>query len=161
MNAEDGAGLGVDDVAGSGGVGADAADGRAIVAFGNEADVLTVGLGGDSEPGLRGEVANRRLGQAAERKAQEIELLRSGSEEEIALVARRIARPVQFGSRRAEGAADIMAGRKAISTKVARHGEQIGELGPHVAADARDRRAAGEIIGGKPVDDVLPKPGLS
>jgi len=35
--------------------------------------------------------------------------------------------------------------------------QQVGELGPHVAADARDRRAPGKVVVRKSLDDVLAK----
>ena len=52
-------------------------------------------------------------------------------------------------------AADIMAGRQAIRAEIAREREQVGELRPHVALDAGDRRAPGEIFVGETVDHLL------
>ena len=53
----------------------------------HEADVLAVGLVGDSEPELARDAAHLLLGHVAERKAQEVELRLRGGEEEVALVA--------------------------------------------------------------------------
>ena len=61
-----------------------------IIAVGNEADVLAVGLGRDLEAELGGDPPHLVLGQVAERKAQEIELLARRAVEEIALVAARV-----------------------------------------------------------------------
>ena len=55
---------------------------------------------------------------------------------------------------------DIMPGRKAIRPQLARHGKQVGEFGPHIAADAGNRCAPGEIIIGELVHDVFAKPGF-
>ena len=41
--------------------------------------------------------------------------------------------------------------------ELARHAQQVGELGPHVAADARDRRAPGEVVVGEALDHLLAK----
>src|SRR3546814_2641311 len=48
-----------------------------------------------------------------------------------------------------------MTGRERVGAQVARQLEQIGELRPHVALHARDRRAAGEIFVGEIVDHLL------
>ena len=53
-----------------------------------------------------------------------------------------------------------MAGGKAIRAQLARHAEQIGELGPHIAADAGDRRAPGEIFVGELLDHVFAEGGF-
>src|SRR3546814_9563009 len=50
--------------------------------------------------------------------------------------------------------ADVMTGRERVGAQVARQLEQIGELRPHVALHARDRRAAGEIFVGEIVDHL-------
>ncbi len=92
-----------------------------IVAVGNEADVLAVGLGGDGEAEFGGDLPHFGLGQAAEREAQVIELLVGRRVEEIRLVARRIERAVQFGPGRPLQAAHVMAGGEAIGAELARH----------------------------------------
>ena len=77
--------------------------------------------------------------------------------EEIGLVARGVGGAVQFRARRPLDAANIMAGGKAIRAQLARHVQQIGELGTHVAADAGHRRAPGEVIVGEGFDHFLAK----
>ena len=89
-----------DDLARRGGLGAQFLDQPGIIAVGDEADVLAVGLVGDDQPGGLGQPANLALGQVAEREAQIIELVGGGAVEEIALVARRVAALPQFGAAR-------------------------------------------------------------
>ena len=55
----------------------------------------------------------------------------------------------------ADHAPDIMAGGEAIRAEIARQREQIGELRPHVALDAGDRGAPGEIFVGEAIDHRL------
>src|SRR5947209_12867446 len=57
-----------------------------IITVGHEADVLAVGLGRDLEIELGRNPAHLVLGQVAERKAQEVELITRGAVEEVALV---------------------------------------------------------------------------
>jgi hypothetical protein len=64
------------------------ADHVGIFALRHKADVLAVVLFGDLEPELARQFAHGRLGHAAERKAQEIELRLRRRKQEIALVAR-------------------------------------------------------------------------
>ena len=103
------------------------------------------------------DLANDALLQPAQRKAQEVELILRRCEQEIALVARRIDRAVQFGAGGSHDAPDIMAGRQTIPTQIARDGEEIGELWPHIAAHAGDGGAPGQIIIGKLFDHRLTK----
>ena len=75
--------------------------------------------------------AHRRLvGQVAERKAAEIELVAGGGEQEPALVALRVGGAMQLGAVRAIDAADVVAGGERFCAQIARHAEQIGELRP-------------------------------
>src|SRR5439155_10136970 len=62
----------------------------------HEADILAVGLRGDRQGKACGQRAGLPLGQAAERKAQKIELGSRRREEKIALVALRIDGTVQL-----------------------------------------------------------------
>ena len=86
----------IDDLARRLGFGPNALHQPGIIAVGNEADVLAVGLGGDLERELGRDPADFGLGQVAERKAQEIELLARRPVEEIALVAPRVGALVQL-----------------------------------------------------------------
>ena len=107
------------------------------------------------ESGLAGDAAHFVLADPAQGEAQEGKLLFGRRVEEIALVARGIDRAVQFDAAGTVDPAHIMAGRQAIGAELARHGEQIGELRPHVAQDAGDRRAPGEIVVGEALDHFL------
>ena len=62
---------------------------------GHEADVLAVVLVGDREPERAGRLPRLGLGHAAEREAEELELLRGRGEQEVALVAVEVGRTVQ------------------------------------------------------------------
>ena len=86
MPAEHSAGF-VDDIAGLAGLRAQAGDDVGVGALRHKADILAVRLVGDRQVELAGQRAGLVLGQAAERKAQEIELVAGGAVEEIALVA--------------------------------------------------------------------------
>ena len=50
-----------------------------------------------------------------------------------------------------------MARRETVRPQFARHVEQIGEFGPHVAPDAGHRRASGEVIVREGFDHVFAK----
>ena len=147
MGAQDGALL-VDDLAGICGTGAQLLDHRGIVAVGDKADVLAVGLVCDGQAVIGGQGARFGLAdQMAQGKAQEIQLFLGGREQEIALIAVRVGRHVQFGAMRAVLALDVMAGRHAVGF------QQVAELDPLVAADAGNWRRAGQIGVGEFVDD--------
>src|SRR5690606_37064544 len=89
MRAEPLAGGGMDDRPGFAAFGAQRLDDPGIVAVGHEADVLAVGLGRVAQAGGFGKAAHVALRQAAERKAQEVELVLGRRIEKIRLVARR------------------------------------------------------------------------
>ena len=57
-----------------------------VVAAGDEADFLRVGLFGDHQAVLAGEFAHLRLGHAAEREQSAAQLLLREAEEEVSLV---------------------------------------------------------------------------
>ena len=83
----DGAAGEIDDVAGLDGIRPQAADDVGVAPGRHEADVLAVLLVGDGETEAPRQFARLRLGHIAQRKAQKIELLARGREQEIALVA--------------------------------------------------------------------------
>ena len=120
----------VDDVARRCGFGPQALDQPGIIAVGDEADVLAVGLGGDLQAELGGDPADLVLGQVAEREAQEIELLARRPVEEIALVAARIGALVQLGAAAVDDPADIMAGGEAVGAELAREGDRGRRTSP-------------------------------
>ncbi len=145
----------VDDLAGRLGLRPTALHERSIIAVRNEADVLAVGLRRDVEPELRGNPPHLILGQVAERKAHEIELLARRAVEEIALVAARIGALVQLDPTAVDDAPDVMAGRQAIGAELARESDQVDELHALVAGRAGHRRAAVRIFVDEAVDHAL------
>ena len=160
MAAEDAARQ-VDDVAALPRFGAQPRDEVAVAARGHEADVLAVGLVRHGEAEAAGEVPRFRLGQAAEREAQDVELRRRGGIQEVALVPRRFAGPEQPAPPVAEGAGrDIVAGRHGVGPEVEGRVEQVGELDVLVAAHAGDGRFAAEIAVGEGRDHLLAEPAL-
>src|SRR6185503_17915047 len=76
-------------------LGMHAADHIGILPLRYETDVLAVVLVGNLQPKLARQLAHRGLAHAAERKAQEVDLLLRRGKQEIALVARRVDRPVE------------------------------------------------------------------
>ena len=96
------------------------------------------GLAATAQAELARDLAHRRLGQAAQREAQEIELRRAssrtGNSSGRAPDRRRGEAPAPCGPAHA---ADIMAGGEAVGAEVAREAQQIGELHPLVAARRR------------------------
>ena len=132
------------------------ADDVGVAAGRHEADVLAVVLVGDLEAEAPRQFARLRLGHVAERKAQEIELLARGGEQEIALVAIGVggadqrARSVDQPAR-----GDIMAGRQRLGAEFARGLEQVAKLDRAVALDARHRRLARGVAVGEMVDHAI------
>ena len=125
---------------------------RRIIAVGDEADVLAVGLGRDFEAEVGGDRPDLALGQAAQGEAQEVELLGRRPVEEIALVAARVGALVELGPAIVHDPPHIMASRQAIGAELAREGDQVGELHALVAQRARHRRPAVGIFVDEAVD---------
>src|SRR5262245_483951 len=88
----------IDDVARLGRARPQALDHLGIAAGRHETDILAVVLVRDREAELASELAGLGLRALAERKAQHVELLARGREQEIALVALRIARTIERAS---------------------------------------------------------------
>ena len=145
------------DVARLGGFGPQLGDDVGIFALRHETDVLAVGLGGHRQPHALGRRAYLALGHAAEREAQEVDLLLRGGKEEIALVAVRIDRPAQGPVRAIGAAADVVPRRQRVGAQFAGGLQQVGELDRLVAGDARNRRLAGDVAFGEGVDHRLAK----
>ena len=78
----------MDDPAGNDGLRGETLHDFGIAAGRHEADVLAVGLVGDAQTVAARERANLALGEIAERKAQQPQLLPGRREEKIALIAR-------------------------------------------------------------------------
>ena len=121
-------------------------------------DVLTVGLRSHDQPHLLRNGANLKLGHTAQRETQIIELILRRRKQEIALIPRRISRAVKLCTRRPFDAADIMASRKAIGTKLACKSEQVSELYAHIAAHAGNWGSSCHIFIREMVDDRFSEP---
>src|SRR5437016_4061329 len=120
MAAEHAAGE-IADVAGLHRIRAQPADDVGVAAGRHEADVLAVLLVGDLEAKAARELAHLGLGHVAKRKAQIIQLLARGGEQEIALVAIGIGRAYQRARAVSKPARrDIVSGGKRRSTEIAR-----------------------------------------
>ena len=133
---------------------------RRIVPVRHETDILTVRLVRHRQPILRRQRPGFRLaGQMAQREPQIVQLVRPGREQEIALIAVRIDRPMQLRPvqlwPRAQLALNIMPRRHAIRIQIARRRQQVLELDPLIAANARHRGSPGKIGVGKFLDHRL------
>jgi len=145
----------VHDVAGLGGAGLQALDDLGIAAVGDEADVLAVMLVGDGKAKRARRRPRLGLGQSAEREAQEVELLLGGGEQEVALVALRVDRPVEGAVGALPPGHDVVAGGKRGCAEMAGRGEQVGEFDGLIAGDARYRCLAGDVAVGEALDHRL------
>ena len=111
----------IDDIACDRSAGLEPLDHRAVMPRRHEADVLAVVLVGDGQTEAARQFARARLAHVAQRKAQEIELLARGAEQEIALIALLLARAVERArtiGHRARG--DVVAGRQRLGAELAR-----------------------------------------
>ena len=104
------------------------------------------------------QLARLWLGHVAERKAQIIQLLARGREQEIALVAVGIGGTYQRARAIAQMARRyIMSGRQRRGAEFARGRHEIAKLDRAVALDARHRRLARGVAVGKIVDHRFPE----
>ena len=126
----------------------------------NKADVLAVGLVGNRQAVAPPQSAGLLLGKAAQREAQKIELSSGCGEQKIALVARHVPRPMQFGSIRPGCSAHVMPGGQRGGTEIARGAEQIAKLDPLIATDAGYRRFAPTIGFDEILNDFSAEPAL-
>ena len=145
----------MDDLAGIGRCRPQLGDDVGIFALRHEADVLAVGLGRDRQAHLFGDRADLGLRHAAERKAQIVDLRLRRGEQEIALVAVGVDRPVKRAVSAIGAGADIMPGGQRIGAELLGGRQKIGELDRLVAGDARNRRFAGDVALGEGVDHRL------
>src|SRR5690606_10604707 len=90
--------------------------------------------------------------QAAERKAQEIELCRGGGEEEIALVAAQVPWAEQRAMAADVARAHIMPGRHGGGAELRCRCKKVGELDGLIAGNAGDRRLPAGIALGEGID---------
>src|SRR5476649_2246504 len=110
----------IDDIAGFRRARLEPLDDVDVVPGRHEADVLAVMLVGDRQPELAGKLARLGLGALAEGKAEHVELLARGAEQEIALVALFLARAKQPASAAGElPRRDVVAGRQNLGAEFA------------------------------------------
>ena len=133
-----------------------------VIAAGNEADFLRVGLFGEGETTVAGDVADLGLGEMAERKKRTRELWLGEAEEEVGLVLCSISRPLQDPPPAAgvvfiDG---VVAGGDTAGADAAGGLNEGIELEVVVAERAGDGRAAMEILVDEGADDVLLEAGL-
>src|SRR6185503_15898938 len=143
----------IDDVAGLDRAGLQAADNVGVAPGRHEADVLAVLLVRDFEAEAPRQLARLRLGHVAEGKAQIVELLARGREQEIALVTIGIRGAYQRARSVGEAArGDIVPGRERMCAKLARGRQQVAKLDRAVALDAGHRGFTERVAVGKIVD---------
>ena len=123
-----------------------------VAAFGHER-CPGCQLAGDGQPPAR--PAQAGAWQAAQREAQVVQLFGRGGEQEIALVAVGVGGAVQLGPRGAHVAADVVAGRHRLRTKVAGDIQQVAELHRLIASDAGDRRLTAQVGVGEVLDHLV------
>ena len=97
---------------------------------------------------------------AAEGEAQELQLRVRRGEEEVALIARPVDRPVERGPVRPRHAPHVVAGGERVRPQIAGDVQQIAELDALVAAHAGDRRLAAQVRVGEILDHRLAEAGL-
>ena len=145
----------IDDVAGGCRAGLQPLDHVGVAAGRHEADVLAVVLVGDRKPEAPRMLARLGLGHVAERKAQDVELLMRGAEQEVALVALLFAGAVERAAAGHGPRRNVMAGGEHLRAQFARGAEQVLELDRHVAVDAGHRRLSRHVALGEAVDHRL------
>jgi len=150
----------IDDLAGRRCARAQPLDDIGIMPARHEADILAVVLLGNRQPIVPGKLAGFRLGAITQREAQEVELVLGGGEQEIALVAGRVAAAMKLVPRGARDPTRIVAGGERGGVQPSRHVQQVAELHRLVAAHARDGGLAAGIGVGEVLDHRLPEAGL-
>ena len=127
-----------------------------VVAIGDEADLLRVGLGGDFEAGLGSEDADVWLTHFTEGEQGVGELVLRQAKEEVGLILGAISGPGENPSV-ADGVkvvTRVVAGGDARRADLAGSEEELIELEVVVAEGAGDGGAAGEVLGDEGADDV-------
>src|SRR5262249_5023842 len=126
----------------------------------NKADILAVGLIGNRQAETPSQCAGLPLGEPTQREAQKIEFGAGCGEQKIALIARRVLRPMQFWPIRPRYATHIMPGSECGRPEIPRRAQQIAKLDPLIATNARDRRLATAIGFSEILDDFSAEPAL-
>src|SRR5260370_10879693 len=151
----------VDDVTRLPSLGPQPLDETSVGSARHKADILTVGLGGDPQAEMPRQGTSLVFGEAAQWKPQVFELLSPRGEQEIALVARQVGCPMEFGPLRAGNPAGIMPGGERRGAEIARRAQQIAKLDPLIAADAPHRCFAPAVAGDNIVHHGSPEATLA
>jgi len=119
-----------------------------VVAAGDEADLLRVGLGRDGEAGFGGHLADFGLAHLAEGEEGARELVLREAEEEVGLVLGMVGGAGEDPalSLLVKMITRIMPGGDAVGTDLTGGDEELVELEVVVAEGAGDGRAAGEVL---------------
>src|SRR5215470_13222461 len=139
------------------GAGLEALDYARVAPARHEADVLTIGLVGHRQAEAARQVAYFGLAVAAEGEAQPLKLRARGCEQEVALVALRVAGTVELGADGPLSQFDVVAGGEGIGLQLACGREQFVELDLLVARHARDWRPPRRIAVNERLHDGRPK----
>ena len=110
----------MNDLAASAGPGPKLLDDFRVRSFWNETNVLTIRFGRNGQGEMIRQFSHLRFRQVAQWEAHKIELLRSGGEKEIGLIAACIGSAMQFRARFAIHAANIVTCRQAIGAEIFR-----------------------------------------
>src|SRR5689334_22558531 len=119
-----------------------------VVAAGDEADLLRVGLFRQRQAVLAGELAHLRLAHFAQRKARAAELLLREAKKKVRMVLGGVGGAAQKPAvaRGRKFATCVVAGSQQVSADLSRGDEKLIELQVVVAQAARDGRASGKIL---------------
>ena len=148
----------MNDVAGNGSARHQPLDHLRVMSRRHEADVLAVGLLGIRQAKLTRQFAHPRFRHASQREPQARELRARCREQEVALVALGVGRPVKRPPAASVVTADnVVASRQQIGAKVIGGVEQISEFHVLIAGDARHRSFAGDIGSREWLDHLLAK----
>src|SRR5260370_10092647 len=150
----------VDDVTRLPSLGPQPLDETSVGSARHKADILTVGLVCDPQAEMPRQGTSLVFGEAAQWKPQVFELLSPRGEQEIALVARQVACPMEFGPLPTGSPAGIMPGGERRGAEIARRAQPTAKLDPLIAADARHRRFAPGVAVDKIVDHGSPEAAL-
>ena len=127
-----------------------------VVAVGDEADVVRVGLVGHEQPAPGGLLAHRGLARVAQREQRVRELVLVEHAEHVGLVLAVVDRAVHLDEAVVAGAQlGVVAGGDGVEAEGQRPVEHGGELDLLVAAQARVGRAAGGVLVHEVLDHVL------
>src|SRR6202030_2341619 len=127
-----------------------------VIAAGDEANFLRVGLLGDQEAMLAGDLTHLGLGHVAKGKQGPAQLVLRKAKEEVSLVLRPVGGPLQQPATEliVKDNLGIVSGSNLIGANLLRHNKKLIKLQVIVAEAARDGRASCQILFNEGPDDV-------